>query len=794
MAEWKNRLMSRFGGKKTKDDAEEKKTGKKVCFQKKATVYSDSIIVDAIPQQTQSSDENDNYIKENGLVETKEKHLTRQQVEYMLKNRFKDDLGEWKSRKDQRPVDVCSEPSRSPKLSTRKRYGYAPKSPDITHPTLPRKIDHKSGTVWLQCGEEIKQVRLPNEAVKLDHIRQIFKDNFQSELKNYSHGAERGILLIRDPFTRAFKELNDVRHVLPGSHLKLLAPKKKPCRSPEHEQLSRSFTFDERRRSRSFNSETFDALSTTSVPTGISRARAGSYSFHGTTKTGYIVTPKRHIVTSTPKFSHNTMHPGKAFPNDLSRTSHINKPDSSRERSTVPSSPGYGKPQTFNQMSPRYMEAASPSQKVKLTGIGSRLNSSEVRRPPRSPVEEQLASLTDLLEEAMRTDSVSDVTSYDNSIDSLYVPPRPAYLYYEKNKMRTASDSGTESLISENCGHSSIELIKKKPPPPRRNSSKETVKTLSFQKQHEENKQESSNVESPRRSIVRPKVWVDTSHRARDNSIKVTAAYLKKDVKQMKIQLEELRNQHECNSHIFYSMISQTGKRITRAIEAVMPDAQTNTNIHRQKMRDEESAYQRRSDNAEKTMRRLENEIEMLRDAAVNYKSRAKQSELNDIHRSIENLNRSVTSLKSDFETLSNDARGIMAEEKHSLFEEERFFKEEPVRLDQFVDRCRHAVGNLHSLQKLASAQPDVNELSRIRNTSSSVTTLKIPMKETDTIKRKESYRRGTVVTQISHKTKVEYGGTTTSANYNQNTVSQGNVAKTKVRFNDSPNSITYHQ
>jgi phage tail tape-measure protein len=64
---------------------------------------------------------------------------------------------------------------------------------------------------------------------------------------------------------------------------------------------------------------------------------------------------------------------------------------------------------------------------------------------------------------------------------------------------------------------------------------------------------------------------VDTSHRARDRSIKVAAAYLKKDFKQMKIQLEELRNQHEYNSHIFSSMISNTRKRLTRAIEAVMP-------------------------------------------------------------------------------------------------------------------------------------------------------------------------------------------------------------------------------
>jgi hypothetical protein len=87
-------------------------------------------------------------------------------------------------------------------------------------------------------------------------------------------------------------------------------------------------------------------------------------------------------------------------------------------------------------------------------------------------VEEQLASLTDLLEEALRTDSVSDVTSYDNSADSLNVPPRPAYLYSEKSKMRTASDSGTESLISEICGHSSIGMYSIK-------------NNLSFQKRQE---------------------------------------------------------------------------------------------------------------------------------------------------------------------------------------------------------------------------------------------------------------------------------------------------------------------
>ena len=68
-----------------------------------------------------------------------------------------------------------------------------------------------SGTIWLQFGEEIKQVHLPRETITLHYIRQIFEENFKHELKNYSFGAERGILLFRDPFTRAFKELNDVR-------------------------------------------------------------------------------------------------------------------------------------------------------------------------------------------------------------------------------------------------------------------------------------------------------------------------------------------------------------------------------------------------------------------------------------------------------------------------------------------------------------------------------------------------------------------------------------------------------
>lgn len=83
--------------------------------------------------------------------------------------------------------------------------------------------------------------------------------------------------------------------------------------------------------------------------------------------------------------------------------------------------------------------------------------------------------------------------------------------------------------------------------------------------------QKEENPESPRRSIARPRVWVDTTNRIRDNNIKVTAAYLKKNVKQLRIQLEELRNQHEYYTHVFSTLLSKTGKQIMVALERALP-------------------------------------------------------------------------------------------------------------------------------------------------------------------------------------------------------------------------------
>ena len=68
-------------------------------------MYSDSIIVDAIPRQTQPPDENENYVKKSSKViqmETEEKQLTREQVVHMLKNRFKNDFDEWQNRKEEK--------------------------------------------------------------------------------------------------------------------------------------------------------------------------------------------------------------------------------------------------------------------------------------------------------------------------------------------------------------------------------------------------------------------------------------------------------------------------------------------------------------------------------------------------------------------------------------------------------------------------------------------------------------------------------------------------------------------
>ena len=67
------------------------------------------------------------------------------------------------------------------------------------------------GAIWLQCGDEVKQVLLPREGLSLGKIRQMFQNNFKGELEKLEFGADRCIVLIKDPFSRAFKELEDVR-------------------------------------------------------------------------------------------------------------------------------------------------------------------------------------------------------------------------------------------------------------------------------------------------------------------------------------------------------------------------------------------------------------------------------------------------------------------------------------------------------------------------------------------------------------------------------------------------------
>lgn len=90
------------------DAVEDNKAGKNVSFKATSTVYSDSIIVDAIPRQ--NCDGNGNYINEHGKVvqvETQEKQLTRHQVVHMVKGRFKEDLDQWQQNRDQRVSISC---------------------------------------------------------------------------------------------------------------------------------------------------------------------------------------------------------------------------------------------------------------------------------------------------------------------------------------------------------------------------------------------------------------------------------------------------------------------------------------------------------------------------------------------------------------------------------------------------------------------------------------------------------------------------------------------------------------
>ncbi|KAK7828242.1 hypothetical protein U0070_025358 [Myodes glareolus] len=80
---------------------------------------------------------------------------------------------------------------------------------------------HESGVLYLQYGDETKQLRMPNEITSADTIRALFVSAFPQQLTMKMLESPSVAIYIKDESRNVYYELNDVRNIQDRSLLKV---------------------------------------------------------------------------------------------------------------------------------------------------------------------------------------------------------------------------------------------------------------------------------------------------------------------------------------------------------------------------------------------------------------------------------------------------------------------------------------------------------------------------------------------------------------------------------------------
>ncbi|XP_030629403.1 sickle tail protein homolog [Chanos chanos] len=126
------------------------------------------------------------------------------------------------------PADVMSE-AEAPTPFTRGSRSRA--SLPVVRSTNQTK-DRSLGVLYLQYGEETKQIRMPNEVTSVDTIRALFVSAFPQQLNMKILESPNVAIYIKDDVRNMYYELSDVRSIMPHSCLKVYS--KDPAQAFNH--------------------------------------------------------------------------------------------------------------------------------------------------------------------------------------------------------------------------------------------------------------------------------------------------------------------------------------------------------------------------------------------------------------------------------------------------------------------------------------------------------------------------------------------------------------------------------
>ncbi|XP_044177718.1 coiled-coil domain-containing protein CG32809-like isoform X14 [Acropora muricata] len=602
--------------------------------------------------------------------------LSRQQIISMVKKRFglrADEVGENKANGVQEDIVAASTSSQVTTSSPKQqRYQVLLDRPG-TYPTMPRKeenhVSHTTstpGVVYLQFGDEIKRAMLPAGLGDMSQVQTLFNQTFPDKIKD--HGANRRTIYIKDNSCGVFYELDNVSDLSNKSHLKVL--ESRPFQNgPLSHQVS----------------------SPSAIHTGAH-------------------------VTSTPLPNNNYIPPADAIHSGggikYTRTTTLTRQPLNGGPSITTTTRVFNHGDGENVVSHPVTSELSlmDKKKVPLPGLGTML---KPRRQSHDSVEDQLDSLTNMLQEALKTGSQSSLPG------------------------KSTEDESASSSQSSFIDHGSTEAGKSKPvpaPPPRVSShavSRESSLKHSHTMQRDSTRGAKRDITQQFHSQTLPlpsskRTLADSptplssnsstssgSHasvkyegRVKDRrSMQVRASTLRGDIKMLRADLNKLKLLQTFQVQQFDEMMRQAKERLVQQISRIS-QAETSSGMSViQKIHVDELAYVKSKNNINRQISELESEVEMVRLDVVQKRCIGNPAEVEGLNSQLSIISRQVSDLKSEFAGLHDKMKSNMASELEIIVQGDKFLKEEPSKLESLVCRCKHITGTLFTLQKLVSAQ-----------------------------------------------------------------------------------------
>ena len=134
-------------------------------------------------------------------------------------------------------------------------------------------------------------------------------------------------------------------------------------------------------------------------------------------------------------------------------------------------------------------------------------------------------------------------------------------------------------------------------------------------------------------------------------------------------------------------------------------DTLTRLQLDRSSLEKQKAEYSNESDLVDDALKDVENSVDQMRNDAISGKSKMSRKEIESVALQLMNVASKISDLKEKLPELEDQMRKVTGKEHDSIKREAMFINDEPVRLDDSLERCKALTGTLQTLKKLAGVQ-----------------------------------------------------------------------------------------